>query len=124
MALTNTQVKQAKSKEKNYKISDEREMYLEVNTKGRKYWRLKYRFGGKEKRLALGVYPETTLKEARNKRDTARKQLENGVDPSELRRQKKAQQMLSEENSFEAIGCEWFEAKITERSESHQVRTR
>jgi integrase len=80
-------------------------LYLEVTTAGRKYWRWKYRFGGKEKRLAFGVYPDVTLKMAREKRDDARLQLANGVDPGEARRAEKVAQAGAE--SFEAIAREW-----------------
>ena len=65
MALTDTKIRQAKPKEKDYKLSDARGMFLLVTKNGAKYWRMKYRIGGKEKLLALGVYPEVTLKHAR-----------------------------------------------------------
>jgi len=67
--LNNTSCKNAKPKEKLYKLYDKKGLYLEITPKGRKYWRFKYRFAKKEKRLALGVYPEVSLKEARTKRD-------------------------------------------------------
>ncbi len=73
-------------------------MYLLVNPNGSKYFRLKYRFAGKEKVLALGVYPDTSLKQARDKRDTAKKQLAEGIDPSNTRKEAKAVQRLTTEN--------------------------
>tara|TARA_R110002095_G_scaffold189182_1_gene166630 strand:- start:40 stop:291 length:252 start_codon:yes stop_codon:yes gene_type:complete len=82
MALTDTAARNAKAQDKQYKLSDEKGMYLLVNSKGKKYWRVKYRYGGKEKLLALGVYPEMSLKEAREKRDEGRKALADGQDPS------------------------------------------
>lgn len=73
MALTARQVETARPKEKDYKLSDERGLYLLVKTTGARYWRLKYRIAGKEKKLALGVYPDVSLAEARIKRDDAEK---------------------------------------------------
>ena len=71
--LTDPKCKNAKPKDKSYKFADEKGLYLEVMPNGAKYWRMKYRYGGKEKRLAFGVYPEAGLKEARTKRDESRK---------------------------------------------------
>lgn len=79
--LNDPACKNAKPKDKPYRLSDEKGLYLEVMPNGSKYFRLKYRYGGKEKRLALGVYPETGLKLARDRRDEARKQLAQGIDP-------------------------------------------
>ena len=75
MALSNTAINNAKPKDKNYRLYDEKGLYLEVTKAGGKLWRLKYRFGGKEKRLAIGSYPERGLKSAREARDEARAQL-------------------------------------------------
>lgn len=72
MPLTNIDIKNAKSRDKNYRLYDEKGLYLEITPAGGKLWRLKYRFGGKEKRLAIGPYPEVGLKAAREARDTAR----------------------------------------------------
>jgi hypothetical protein len=79
-----------------------------VAPNGSKYWRFKYRFGDKEKLLALGVYPEVTLASARAKRDEARKLLSNDIDPGLDKQIKKRSKILSAENSFEAIAREWF----------------
>ena len=73
MPLTDIKIKQAKPKEKPYKISDEKGLYLEVAPSGGKWWRLKYRIEGKEKRFSLGVYPDVSLALARERRDDARK---------------------------------------------------
>lgn len=73
MPLTNTKIKNAKPKEKTYRLYDERGLYLEVSPKGGKWWRFKYRFRGKEKRISLGTYPDTSLSRAREKRDEARR---------------------------------------------------
>lgn len=86
MALTARQVETARPKEKDYKLSDERGLYLLVKTTGARYWRLKYRIAGKEKKLALGVYPDVSLAEARIKRDDARKIISEGGDPGEKKR--------------------------------------
>jgi integrase len=107
MPLTVTQCKNAKPTAKPYKLADEKGMYLEVAPNGSKYWRLKYRFAGKEKRLALGVFPEVELAEARDKRDAARKLLANNQDPSQAKAETKRLAHLSAENTFEAIAREW-----------------
>lgn len=107
MSLTNAQVKSLKAKDRLYKISDEKGLVLEITSKGSKRWRLRYRFGGKEKLLSLGIYPDVSLKEARRKRDELRGQLAEGRDPSALRKAQKNNQ--GSLNSFEIIGREWLE---------------
>jgi integrase len=107
MKLSDPKVKKAKPEAKPYKLADGGGMYLEVMPNGSKYWRLKYRYGGKEKRLALGVYPAITLADARSRRDDARKLLANEVDPGEVKQTQKKQSRIAIENSFEAIGREW-----------------
>ncbi len=107
MALTDTTCRNAKPKEKQYKLADSAGMHLLVKPNGRKYWRHKYRFAGKEKLLALGVYPELSLKEAREKRDAARKLLSEGIDPSEAKKEAKQAQIAETEHTFEAIAREW-----------------
>jgi integrase len=107
MPLTDIGIKNAKPQKKLYKLADGKGMYLEVRPNGARYWRLKYRFAGKEKRISLGVYPDVSLKEARNKCDEARKLLENGVDPSVDRKLRKTSQIERAANSFEAIAREW-----------------
>jgi hypothetical protein len=110
MALTDTKVKSAKPAEKDYKLYDERGLFVLVKTNGSKYWRLKYMKDGKEKLLALGVYPEISLKDARDLRDNARTQVAKGVDPNETKRATKATQ--SGANSFAAIAHEWYEKQL------------
>ena len=121
--LSDTACKNAKAKEKPYKIADEKGMFLLVNPNGSKYFRLKYRIDGKEKTLALGVYSETSLKQARDKRDEARQQLADGIDPSENRKAVKLARADSVGNSFEIIAREWFERNMSDKSESHRKRT-
>lgn len=111
MKLTARQVETAKPKDKSYKLSDGGGLYLEVTTTGSRYWRLKYRYGGKEKRLAFGVYPDVSLAEARDKRDAAKKILAAGNDPGEVKKAEKIAQKLSFENTFEAIAREWHQHK-------------
>lgn len=86
-------------------------MYLEISPAGGKWWRLKYRYDGKEKRLSLGVYPDVSLKDARQRRDDARKLLADGVDPGENRKAIKANKTERAANSFEVVAREWFARK-------------
>ena len=105
MPLTDIKIRSAKPGDKAYKLFDSGGLYLEVSPGGSKYWRWKYRFGGKEKRLAFGVYPDVSLKAAREKRDIGRKQIGSGIDPGEARKAEKIAQAGAE--SFEAIAREW-----------------
>ena len=119
MKLTNTACINAKPKEKPYKLADGGGMYLEITPSGGKLWRLKYRFGGKEKLLSLGKYPQTTLAEARIKREELKKLLANGTDPSDHRKQQKQEQTLSSANNFEAVAREWHENHKATWSDNH-----
>ena len=122
MPLTDTAVRNAKPLDKPQRLFDGNGMYLEVKPSGSKYWRLKYRFGGKEKLLALGVYPDVSLRRARELRDAARSKLADGIDPSLARRAEKLTRMQSAENSFEAIAREWHAKFSKELSPSHAAR--
>jgi len=104
--LTDTKVKNTKAKEKPCKISDGQGLYLLLTPNGGKLWRFKYRYGGKEKVLAFGTYPEISLADARERRDAARKQVAHGVDPGEIRKAQKAAKDQSE-NGFEVVAREW-----------------
>ncbi len=119
MPLTAQAAKQAQPKEKAYKLSDEKGLFLLIHPNGSKYWRLKYRYLKKEKLLALGVYPEVSLKAAREKRDDARQLLQNNVDPSEHRKATKNQNQDQAGNSFEYIAREWIAKFKPTWSESH-----
>ncbi|HHZ6988973.1 TPA: tyrosine-type recombinase/integrase [Klebsiella michiganensis] len=111
MALTDVKVKTAKPKEKPYKLTDGGGMYLLINANGSKYWRMKYRFAGKEKMLSIGVYPDVSLADAREKRSEARKILSAGGDPSEVKKEEKIAQQMSQKNTFEAVAREWHQTK-------------
>jgi integrase len=122
MALTDTAVKNANSDGKTVKMFDERGLYLELSPSGGKWWRLKYRFDNKEKRLSLGVYPDVRLKNARDRRDKARKLLANGIDPSENRKTQKAVHADRAANSFEVVAREWFAKYAKTWAASHSER--
>lgn len=119
MALNDITIKNAKPKEKQYKIADGEGMYLLVNKSGGKYWRLKYRINGKEKVLALGTYPTTSLLEAREKRLEAKKQLADGVDPSQEKKLAKLTQQIDAENNFESVARKWHEHQKQGWTEKH-----
>ncbi|MFQ1607772.1 tyrosine-type recombinase/integrase [Aeromonas veronii] len=121
MPLSDTAARQAKFTGKQQKLSDEKGLFLLITSSG-KYWRLKFRFAGKEKVLALGVYPEVSLKEARAKREEARRQLADGIDPSLARKQSKVANRLASENSFEVIAREWHQSQLARWSPGHAKR--
>jgi integrase len=122
MPLTDAAIRNAKPGDKPKKLFDGRGLYLEVAPSGGKWWRLKYRFGSKEKRLSLGVYPEVSLKDARERRDEARKLLTNEIDPSENRKAKKAARENRAANSFEIVAREWLAKHSPNWSASHGDR--
>jgi len=107
MSLADTAIRNAKPKKKQYKLSDEKGLYLLVKKTG-KYFRFDYRYAGKRKTLALGVYPDVKLADARDKRDDARRLLQNDVDPAQYRKETKSMQKEQAANSFEAVAREWF----------------
>ena len=108
MPLTDTAIRKAKAGAKPTRIFDGGGLYLQVSPTGAKLWRFKYRFDGKEKLLAFGVYPDVSLASARDRRDKARKQLAEGIDPSEKRKAAKAARAGLAANTFEVIGREWY----------------
>lgn len=119
MKLTNTACNSAKPKEKPYKLADGGGMFLEVTPTGSKLWRLKYRYGGKEKLLSLGKYPQTTLAEARVKREQLKKVLSDGVDPSQYRMEQKQEQLLNAQNTFEPLAREWHQKNLAKWTDKH-----
>ncbi|MDP2768556.1 MAG: tyrosine-type recombinase/integrase [Giesbergeria sp.] len=121
MPLTDTACKKATCPEgrPSVRLADEKALYLEVTAAGGKYWRWKYRHGGKEKRLALGVYPDVSLAQAREARDDARKALKNGTDPGQLKREAKLASAFDQANTFEAVARLWWEHWRDGKSERH-----
>lgn len=122
MPLTDTAVRNAKAGDKPYKLFDERGLFLIVTPSGGKWWRLRYRFNDKEKLLSVGVYPDTGLKDARTRRDEARKLLADGIDPGENRKAQKSAKVERAANSFEVIAREWFAKYSTQWAENHGNR--
>ena len=108
MPLTDRAIKNAKPSGKPVRMTDGGGMYLEVAPAGGKWWRLKYRYGGIEKRISLGVYPEISLADAREKRDAARKLLAAGIDPGAQRKADKREAEGRSVSSFEAVAREWY----------------
>ena len=118
MALTDLAVRKASPQTKPFKLADEKGLYLLVTQTG-KYWRYDYRFGGRRKTLALGVYDAVGLKDARDKRDAARKLLTHRVDPSQHRKVQNLATIHGQANSFEAVAREWFAKHTPTWSASH-----
>lgn len=111
MKLTVKQIDSSKPKEKDYKLSDGGGLYLLVKTNGGRYWRLKYRIDGKEKLLAIGIYPTVTLADARRKRDDAKRLLADGIDPNQQRKEQKQASKIDSVNTFKNIALEWYEGR-------------
>ena len=119
MPLTDTKCRSLKPKSKAYKVSDSEGLYLYISPKGGKYWRMNYRYSGKHKTLAIGVYPNISLKEARQKRDQARILLSEGKDPSLEKQKAKMLTQLSSEHHFSAVATEWLEQRADTLSKEH-----
>jgi integrase len=119
MPLTDTRIRNVKPGEKPVKLFDEKGLFLLVTPTGKKWWRLKYRFAGKEKLISLGVYLDTGVKAARSKRDEARKLLANGIDPGEHRKMTRNLRAEAAANSFEVVAREWFSKYSPNWAPSH-----
>ena len=119
MALTDTSIKSAKPAEKPVKMTDGDGLYLLIHPNGGKWWRFDYRFDGKRKTLSMGVYPDVTLKDARTRRDEARKQIANGIDPGEHRKTHKSARADAVANSFEVIAREWYSKMLPTWTPDH-----
>lgn len=119
MKLNARQVDAAKSREKAYKLADGAGLYLEVVPSGSRYWRMKYRFNGKEKRMAFGVYPAVSLAQARALRDEAKKKLAEGIDPSFAKKEEKLVRDVQLNNTFQAVALEWHGTKVSRWSEGY-----
>jgi hypothetical protein len=111
MALTDAKLRAIKPRSADFKIADGEGLYLLVTTTGAKRWRLAYRFAGKQKALALGVYPKVSLLEARRARDAAKRLSADGIDPSEARKAKKQEISMAAGNTFKVIANEWLAHK-------------
>ena len=122
MPLNVPQIKNAKPAVKPYKLADGGGLYLLINSNGSKYWRLKYRYGGREKVLALGVYPDVSLALARDERQEAKKHLRDFVDPSKVRKQRKQATISKTVNSFEAVAQEWWQKQVGRWSLDHGTK--
>lgn len=120
MALTDTKVRSAKPEAKEYSLVDGDGMFLLIHPNGSKYWRFRFRFGGKQHLMAFGVYPETSLADARQKREEARRLVAAGVDPREHKRAVKEEQ-AKEVITFESVARDWH-ASNQKWSESHSAR--
>lgn len=119
MPLTDKAIRGFKPQEKPYKKGDSGGLYLEITPKGSRYWRYRYRWNGKQKLLALGVYPDISLSKARELHQEARKLLADGIDPSEQRRELRLQKRHEASNTYEAIAREWYEVQKDEWSDNH-----
>jgi integrase len=124
MALTDTEIRRSKPGDKPFKLSDGGGLHLMVTPSGGRLWRWKYRFEGAEKLMALGRYPEISLAEARERRDTARKRLANGADPMAERMAEKTAVRVATEHTFEKIAALWLEHWKGNKSARHASTTR
>ena len=124
MPLTDTAIRKAKPESKPRRLFDGGGLYLEIAPNGGKWWRLKYRHAGKEKRLSLGTYPETDLKAARAKRDEARKLIAAGLDPSAERKAGTLRARSAGANTFESVALQWLELKQHDWTEKNAIKER
>ena len=125
MALTDSTIRNAKPRERLYKLYDADGLYVEITPKGAKRWRFKYRrpATGKENRLSMGAYPTVSLKEARKRRDEARRLLAQGIDPAAVRQMQKQAARRTAEGTFQAVAESWRDHYLSTKSEGHQKRT-
>jgi integrase len=122
MALSDREIKSAKARDKDYKLSDGKGLYLLITKAGGKLFRLKYRFEGKEKKLSIGSYPEISLKKARSVCDDAKEKLADGIDPSFYKQSIKEAKQESLANSFETIALEWRSVMQKDKAATTQKR--
>lgn len=122
MALTVTHIRQAKTREKLYRMADEKGLSLEVSPNGGKRWRFRYRFHGKAKMISLGTWPEVSLKKARDRRDEARAMLADGIDPSGARKRQQAEAERQHERAFGNAVERWRQDHLSTKSPAHQKR--
>lgn len=122
MALTDIKCKNAKAKEKSYKLFDSGGLYLEIMPSGKKHWRIKYYYLKKEKRISLGAYPLISLAKAREERDNSKRLLLENIDPSAARKRNIAEIKRNTDNTFKAVATEWLETKRHEWSEAYEKK--
>jgi Arm DNA-binding domain len=123
MKLNDVAIRKAKPEAKPRKLSDGGGLYVLICPNGGKYWQLAYRFAGKQKTLALGVYPEITLADARDRREQSRKLIANGTDPSAMKQAQKRQAKIAAANTFEAVAREWVENMANRWTAGHKALT-
>lgn len=111
--LRDKEIREARPSTKPFNLWDVGGLYLTVSDTGAKWWRLKYRYGGRERRMGLGTYPEVSLSEARQHRDDARTLLRKGIDPLEKRQSEQLERKDAAANSFESLAREWLEKQKT-----------
>lgn len=123
--LTDTKLRNAKSKDKDYSVTDGRGLSILITSKGGKWWRFRYRYLGKYKLMSLGTYPEISLLEARERRESARKLLAQNppVNPIEIKKSERLSLLDNQDNSFSALAHEWAAAYFVNKSKSHKERT-
>ncbi|MEY0436244.1 tyrosine-type recombinase/integrase [Providencia huaxiensis] len=119
MLLTDIQIRKAKPKDKAYTLNDGNGLSLLIEPNGSKGWRFRYRFAGKPKMISFGVYGQISLADARRKRDEAKKQLSDGIDPSDARKLEKITQKYAAENTFKAVAMEWHASKCSTWSKGY-----
>jgi len=112
MSLTEVKIKSAKIKDKKYKLSDSEGLYLLVHTNGSKYWRLKYRYNGKEKVYSIGIYPQLSLAAAREERFRIKQQLKERINPNDEKKTEILEARLKTDDSFESVAREWHAKNI------------
>ena len=122
MALTDLKIKRITPQGKDLWLTDEKGLRLLIKPSGAKYWRLRYRFAGKQKTLAIGVYPETTLKMARDARELARRQIKDGIDPSEIKKEKKFSLLMNDTNTFSILAKQWWDHENGSWKKDHAER--
>ncbi|MGE0012325.1 MAG: tyrosine-type recombinase/integrase, partial [Azoarcus sp.] len=117
MAITDTAIRLSRPSDKAFKLSDGNGLVLIIQPAGSKLWRFNYRFNGRQKTLALGKYPDVSLASARRRRDAARAQVAEGIDPGEAKKERKRADKVAAANSFEAVARAWWEKWRTDRTE-------
>lgn len=120
--LTDTEIRKAEVKDKNYKLSDGGGLYVLIKPTGGKYFRFDYRFAGQRLTLAMGTYPETTLKAAREKLKAAKEQLNNNINPSQTKKLEKAKAIAKAANTFDAVALDWWNRNKSKWKEHHAAR--